>query len=433
MAGIFTDKRKNQNAKSVSVRYRLSAFPNQLRSARLEIPEDELVTSYRTRDNVSWEEQEKAFTSIYVNGFTSFSSQFDKGNEFYSLKHEEQSFLRTYKWGNENTPGTPFFNGNLWFRGSTSGNDPEYSAIPKMSVNDIKYYGNQAINRVRPSKSQANLTQFLGETLLEGIPLYMRSVDSFKAAMRTYGDKSLVGVGSGYLAVSFGLLPIIRDLQKVLRALLDNHKILEQYYRDSGHVVRRRYDFHEKMETLNFGSRSFVMFSDGASPFGDDYALPQNNFTQRSKERMWFTGAFQYWAPRRPKSMENLSILADQAQLLLCADITPEVVWNVAPWSWLVDYYVGIGDAISIASATNVNSLVVRYGYLMRYKRIINTYKYQQATYNGKPIGNVERRLVTTSRERYKATPYGFGINPDTLNAGQIANLAALALSRSRT
>jgi hypothetical protein len=104
--------------------------------------------------------------------------------------------------------------------------------------------------------------------------------------------------------------------------------------------------------------------------------------------------------------------------------LTPEALWNLAPWSWATDWFANVGDVISNMTAFAGDNLVLRYGYLMEHSMIEDTY-----TRNDISAGSFQ--LITESKRRIKANPFGFGVSWEDLSPFQLSIAAALGLSKS--
>jgi hypothetical protein len=117
------------------------------------------------------------------------------------------------------------------------------------------------------------------------------------------------------------------------------------------------------------------------------------------------------------------------ADKLFGISLTPEVLWNLAPWSWAVDWFSNTGDVISNLSDWASDGLVLQYGYMMEHT--VSSYTYSMSPtgiYRGVPAPPVS--FVTETKIRRRASPFGFGINLSALSARQNAILVALGLSR---
>jgi hypothetical protein len=120
------------------------------------------------------------------------------------------------------------------------------------------------------------------------------------------------------------------------------------------------------------------------------------------------------------------------ARKLLGADLTPDSIWNLAPWSWMVDWFSSAGSVVENWSSWMINNQVLLYGYMMEHTIATNTYTYVGNTGFRTPVAPpFDVTLVSETKIRRQATPYGFGINLSQLSKRQIAIIAALGLSRS--
>lgn len=154
-----------------------------------------------------------------------------------------------------------------------------------------------------------------------------------------------------------------------------------------------------------------------------------------TKTDIWFRGAYLYYVPKSDGSLAGkLEYWQDRANKLLQTDLTPSVLWQLAPWSWLVDWFTEVGNSIKNFSALASDNLVVKYGYLMI--RQEHKHTIQMSNLSTRQGGNLVAvnpscSFTTISKERFRATPYGFGIDLNSLTARQWSILAALGMTRS--
>lgn len=296
------------------------------------------------------------------------------------------------------------------------------------SKSSLEALGSTAIARSKPTNSVANVATFLGETLKDGIPSMIgaRSWESRASAAKKAGDE--------YLNAAFGWLPLVNDIRKVAEAVKHADAVLAQYERDAGGVVRRRYNF----PLTDDATTETVGAADNALPFAaHDSAWIEAPFgrvtrkveTSRSRS---FSGAFTYYLPTDYDSRKELARVALEADKLFGLAITPEVLWELAPWSWAVDWFSNIGDVVSNISDFITDGLVLRYGYIS--ERSVTKY-----TYTSDPSGLVSPYrdtkvpplvLVRETKQRIPANPFGFGIGWEGLSAFQLSIAAALGISR---
>lgn len=326
------------------------------------------------------------------------------------------------------------------------GLDPSHGA-PLTSVLDAQLdaWGTIAISRVLPTNPLAGMGQFLGE--LRDLPKLPGLALMKARAKKMAYSKALA---SEYLNYQFGWLPFANDLIKFAEVVAKKDEIIAQYERDSGRLVRRK--------IVLFENTSTVSTVESTNSFGNPTLVPSYYLsggtltkTVTTTHRVWFSGAFTYFlaSGKTPakigkqnrnltfyeKPKENFgSTVRRRAQILsklygLRAD--PYLFYQLFPWSWLVDWFTSLGPIVKNLVAFSNDGLVMKYGYVMSYKRETTTY-----TLTGLRFKNVDAPvlvdvLVKHRKQRRKATPYGFGLNPVSFNARQWSILAALGISRA--
>jgi hypothetical protein len=121
----------------------------------------------------------------------------------------------------------------------------------------------------------------------------------------------------------------------------------------------------------------------------------------------------------------------------MSVDITPAVLWELAPWSWLVDWVINIGGSLSSAETALSNRILSSYAYAMEtverkhFVDLTNIRPKSYFTIYDGP-GSFSRVYTTTFKRRIRASPFGFVANPDlSLSAGQWGILTALGFTKT--
>jgi hypothetical protein len=310
-----------------------------------------------------------------------------------------------------------------------------WPAMPEPSSNDsLDEYGTTAIARCSPSNPSVDLTVAIGEIIHEGIPKLVGG--TLRELRSLTGRERRQALGHEYLNVEFGWKPFINDLRNFAKAIVDADSILKNYQRNSGKMVRRSYDFPE--ESSHNVWTVFPLASPWFSPSASELFIP--GFTQWGKVyrtdevsvRRWFRGAFTYYVPPANSLRNSMARAVIQARKLLGISLTPDSLWNLAPWSWAVDWFFNTGDLLSNWTDWAIDNQVLVYGYVMEHKRVQTTYTFAGNTglFGGsQPIDVV---LVCETKVRRQATPYGFGLQWDDLSARQKTIIAALGISRKK-
>lgn len=297
---------------------------------------------------------------------------------------------------------------------AVQGGDPIVSlSSAALSDSTLDSLGTTAIARSEPTNPTAELATFVGE-LREGLP---------RASIAALKDSRILrNSGDDYLNAQFGWLPMVRDLRKFAMAVKDHNKIIDQYRKGSNQKIRRSYLYPPKSETA-IKTGNIILASTPSMLWG-------GNAMKRVSTSSWFSGAFRYHVPISTNQLEKLNEYEALANKLLGTRITPEVVWNLAPWSWAVDWFGTTGDVLHNISALGNDGLVMQYGYMMSQSKDEFFMNANAATFRNSPVGPSTYYRVVERKQRRRATPYGFGFNMHSLSTKQTAILVALGLSR---
>jgi hypothetical protein len=320
--------------------------------------------------------------------------------------------------------------------------DSEVKSSRTTEGNATWAYGATGWKRARPGNPVAGVATFIGE-LREGLPriplaLHKRVRDLIqgKAAWRRINGRT---VGDDYLNVMFGWIPLLSDLRKMHKLSMDIDKRLARIVRDNGKGV------HKRREIKN-SSNSVVDKSEWDTPFYGWNNAPGNIVNGYGRvvtvttntEKVWFAGRFRYYIP----DIGSNPWRRRTVRALYGANVTPEVVWNLLPWSWLADWFGNIGDVMSNASSNAVDNLTADYAYVMRTLEIKTEY-FGSASWGSFDSGdNFTKVIKAGSAQAYAVTkteyklrsvgsPFGFGATFDGLSNYQMGIAAALGISRA--
>lgn len=305
---------------------------------------------------------------------------------------------------------------------------------PDLSYSDSQLMGlgATAIARCDPTKSPANLSVALAELIREGIPKIVGH------SLWEARNKLFSSLGDEYLNVQFGWLPFLADIKDSASAILDMDKLMRQYERDSGRLVRRGYTFPTIREQPIVDqvqvdpNKSGLWTGSERRPAAGYVQLPgaKTVLSREIERKLWFAGGFTYYLPSDYESRTAWQKKLYLARQLLGLEITPETLWNLTPWSWAADWFTNIGDNMHNISSFASDGLVLRYGYLMEHTIIKDTYTATGYILNGYGSTPLQLQLITEVKKRRRATPFGFGVDKGSLTTRQLSILAALGISR---
>jgi hypothetical protein len=362
-----------------------------------------------------------------------FHYQNDRGGPFTTQKtYAEGSLFPQRLDGDSNGSVKPYthytYVGPLLPMAPTDFVWPKFNNSSEDNLNEL---GSIAISRCSPSNPTADATVFLGELIGEGLP---KLIDTgLKDLAQLTHRQRRKAIGKQYLNYQFGWLPFISDLQSIANAIIHADSVLKQYERGSGRMTRRRYEFPIFEDTQT------TTVQTGRSPWGPGSGALLSSSPDRGKvvrtdyqyRKVWFSGAFTYYIPPPDSIRDEMARKVIFARKLLGLTLTPDALWNLAPWSWMVDWFFDSGSVLQNWSDWAIDNQVLLYGYVMEHS--VHSYTYTYIGPTGFKSGGVvpDIKLVAETKLRRQATPYGFGVNLKTLSSRQIAILAALGLSRS--
>lgn len=243
-------------------------------------------------------------------------------------------------------------------------------------------------------------------------------------------------LGSEYLNQVFGWLPFLRDLRDMVKLYWSLDRRLAQIYRDNGKGIRRRRILKDSTET------TILSHTAGNTPF-HGWSNPPPNWVGGNgfrtvsaivTEKVWFVGKYRYYIPDVGSSQWTRRA----TRALFGANVTPGVLWDVLPWSWLIGWFSNVGDAIHNATGSGaVDNLTADYAYMMRTIKYAERHDIaaQWAPFQSNPGGSVRYIgdvLAIEFKQRVYGSPYGFGVTYDGLSTYQKSIIAALGLSRSK-
>lgn len=327
-----------------------------------------------------------------------------------------------------------------------------------MDEEQQRVVGGQLLRQSRPASPVANLNQWFGELRQFGsgfsVPTKMSDATWNKPG--ALGEiqrfrKAGTTVGSGYLASQFGWLPFFGELVSSLEAMANSEKHFDQYARDSGRLIRRSSSRTIVNDAQSY-TGSIAGSGNGNAVYTNTHSLlgvrVVNGFTKSLGHANFRTdfkttvtvnetvragGLWEYFAADPHGIAGSLRASSQKAKLLLGDPLLSyATLWELAPWSWLVDWKFNFGSFLSFQESIATDSLASRRTYSVYERRIsamTHWYPYQVAgsvVLDDAPTSVSE----TTFQRRVKGTPYDMGIDQSGFSSQQWFILGALGLSK---
>lgn len=239
---------------------------------------------------------------------------------------------------------------------------------------------------------------------------------------------------SDWLNLQFGWRPLLNDIKNLIQTQQNLEKRIAQLLRDDGKPVRRRVTLVDSMtdpvvvEVTNRGQQARMNPS-----FVDRFYLKPTTCRDVSfvTDRVWASARFRYWLPRGPGGIVYKKKLI---RALYGFDVSPSVIYNMIPWTWLIDWFANVGDILENLEAGVADRLAADYFYVMREVRsVCQTLVTTQMVdvVSGQPLNltlPATREIV--DKRRIRGHPFDPAINPNGLSGMQLSILGALGLSR---
>jgi hypothetical protein len=309
-------------------------------------------------------------------------------------------------------------------------------------------YGKRALVLTNPLKPDFDLFRALGE--LERAPALPLAgmLAYFRRSTRRDSD-ALAQLGSEWLNLQFGLIPTFNDLIDLLWALETATNRLLQIRRDAGKVIRRRHSVPTAVETRLFTTEAGQLESKYVSlkAFGFAASAASTSTAQRLhtshvgdvelfqsvSTKYTFSGAFTYYLPVDKSLLANHRKWMNEMERVIRLGPSEQALWELTPWSWLIDWFIAVGSSIDSAVLAKDNNLVVNYGYAMREVTMASVVRAEvvQKSTRKNSFNFVRTQTQLSRKERVRANPYGFITSQEVdWDAYKLGILAALGLTR---
>lgn len=410
--------------------------------------------------NGAWDEDDTQF-HVYreienpgLGGLLTF--QGDSYWDRFEVKQPEG--LRPYSWRPAIARG--FESSDLFLTYPQDLPDPGESDYGDYSL-ELNARGTNYIRRYRPGNPVSSMSQFIGE--LHDLP---RTVKILKVRAQHFRH-----LNSEFLNIEFGWKPFLKDLI----AIYETQRTIEFRLRkliDGNNIPRKRRSPRDTTlvtSTLAEGvlSRPFGDLDDlsigggvideltgfkvmGPTPFGntDPFMTGKTKYSvyRILETTSWFVGTFRYYVP--DIGSDQWTQTAKDALFGASRDRNHIIatLWELYPWSWLVDWFTNVGDILSNLSANAVGNEAITDAFVMQMitDRLVisadiswDQYEYVDNSRNETisiPAGSdeLDYSFFRINKLRRQASPFGFGLKSGDFTPEQWLILAALGITRGK-
>jgi len=292
---------------------------------------------------------------------------------------------------------------------------------------EIRSKGAFAMNATRPGRPAVNLLTTAGELVLDQAPL-PEELSVWKEKTRFFKN-----LANHHLLVQFGWLPLLADIQGFLKDVVHGDNAIKRAAGQSGGDTHVGIKFRPELASVSFTEIGYPALRYDGITFA--YAQLAVTTTKVVEKKTWFEGTWTSFFPGYPEAIaanqKNMSSMA--ARFLNVAKPTPKMVWDLAPWSWAVDWCTGFGQSLEIASNLIDDGQVLRNAFVMNHWKNATLVEFKGANYNN-PYNQVGSGSVETLFEvktRFPSAPYFGFASAGEFTPRQLSILAALGISKS--
>jgi len=321
---------------------------------------------------------------------------------------------------------------------------PNENRVNALGVSNTNRQGmaNRYFAATAPDRQIGTLGVTIIELLRGDIPSVLKNFHLMMSGLQKVRHQ----LGSDYLNIVFGWTPLIQEYANVIKVgmTLERAVYYESYRRKrawEGPNMRESDPIKNVILTsasqVN-GQSTLPEPGEVVPPsvgFGGSYTTTS---TRTVVEDYRFSSRYTGLARASRKAETQSEIALDIITRLGLVD-DPTMLWDLTPYSWLVDWFTTMGD--SITNADLYSPLRGKYNVDFAYL----TTKYTE-TWNGSLVRathtllpgqviSVQRptsMVTSVTKWRDRATPFGFGTQLGSLSSSQFAILVALGLAKSR-
>ncbi len=309
-----------------------------------------------------------------------------------------------------------------------------------------------AIANMNPLKAHASVLTTLLELVRGDVPgvlkqlrQHMKTINQLRQVTASGLKGSASAVGGTYLENVFGWTPIMKDINAATQVLTTLDSLLfppDNTRRTFARVIHERNGTLTGNAPLNGSGLMQPLYEASHRGLWENFRVGSypasagtapSVFTARETIDIRCTARFN---TSMSPTIQNNGYL-DKMKVLVGLELTPEVVWNLVPWSWLVDWFANIGSVVENLGSIHMSNIILNYAYTT-FRRETVSGVWSKPTLSGGSTGfqSLSGDFITeytqSQKVRLKASPYGFGTALNSLSGDQWAILTALGLARQR-
>lgn len=286
---------------------------------------------------------------------------------------------------------------------------------------DGRSFQAEAFNKMRPAKP-----------VFDGFQELLELRDVPKSLKQRYESSGLHKAANNHLEISFGWLPLVGATQRFVKEYIDREKTAQQLVRDNGRRIRR------KIVVYRNEDYSEVEYDHGYGYLNPNLGMkfyaeaPHGKLRTGFSDRVWAMAQFMYWLPSLPDPVRFKDAL--MRELFGVGLPSLKTIYELMPWSWLIDYFTNLGDIVSNMSSGVEDRLATDRFYVMRQREGVTIRTAQWQMWDDErgdtPIQcNALSKTVFVHKTRMQGHPFDPYFSGEDLSLMQASILGALGIS----
>jgi len=191
-------------------------------------------------------------------------------------------------------------------------------------------------------------------------------ISSFTAGKGSWSFKKLLkAMADAHLQVSFNIKPLLSDIAGIIQTMRSTESELADLIKRQHKVQKRHFtasmhdSYHDSDTGYLTGTKSLPQ---GHPPvFGNAQCRRVVSYGTRTfHAEIWYS----YWLGTAELEQARIRAYLDR----LGVNLDPSIIWNAIPWSFVVDWFAGVGPWLSQFTSRNIEPVVIIHRFLYSYK-----------------------------------------------------------------
>jgi len=233
---------------------------------------------------------------------------------------------------------------------------------------------------------------------------------------------------SQWLNVNFGWIPFLSTIRDCYKLTNDITSVIARLRAHNGHWEKRGGIVEHLTSSVPYPAMTSSSNAHVYPVLNNALGVRQGTcaVTVETVQTVGFSARYKYYIPELlPNGNWPVALIAR----LYGLELSPRLVYDLIPYSWLVDWFTGLGNIIEAATPSKFGQLVTNGAYLTDH----TSYKYRQIsqkrvgenTCTGHWVCEIDRK------QRFQSpSPYGFDVPFEGLSSWQLSILTALGFNR---